>query len=245
MRINIGETYSNKRNETFKINAFLYKEKNNDWYDVTFLETGNKQGVTKNQIKNGTAYDVVQRKKLKRIQTELKLRERNRLIKKAREQFYFPDSFKNKKLLSIDLASGSTGLAFSNEGHIIRWKTITFDDKDFRKRSYKMAEFIHRIIPKVDAVIIEDTYLGLNSSVLSKLSELRGMVTYKILEMEKALFLVPPVLWKNQFEGVPVHRNEQKEFMKAKFFEYTGVSADSDDCADAYMILKACLNWKA
>lgn len=42
-------------------------------------------------------------------------------------------------------------------------------------------------------------------------------------------------------EGVPNHRQEQKEFMMKKFFEYTGVEADSDDSADAYMMLRACL----
>lgn len=32
--------------------------------------------------------------------------------------------------------------------------------------------------------------------------------------------------------------------MMKKFFEFTGVEADSDDSADAYMMLKACLEGK-
>lgn len=244
MTINIGEIYTNKRNESFKINEYLYKEKNNDWYDVTFLETGNQQGVTKNQIKNGTAYDLVQRKKLKRIETELKLRERNRLIKQAKESFSFPDEYKTKRLLALDLATQSTGCAFSVNGQILRWKTLTATGEDIRQRMVTMAKFVNKMVPRVDAVIIEDIYLGLNSKILMMLAELRGMITFEVINGGKKLFLVPAVLWKNQFEGVPLHREEQKQFMMQKFFEYTGVPADSDDCADAYMILKACLNWR-
>ena len=93
----------------------------------------------------------------------------------------------------------------------------------------------------IDVVILEDVYLGLNSDVLTKLSEVRGMLTYHIKKLNLDLLLVPAVLWKHRIEGVPNHRQEQKEFMMKKFFEYTGVEADSDDSADAYMMLRACL----
>ena len=55
------------------------------------------------------------------------------------------------------------------------------------------------------------------------------------------LLLVPAVFWKNKFDNLPLERKEQKEFMMNKFNELTGKIADSDDVADAYMMLKACL----
>lgn len=73
------------------------------------------------------------------------------------------------------------------------------------------------------------------------LSEVRGMLTYPLVKLNIDLLIVPPVLWKHRIEGVPVHREEQKEFMMKKFLEYTGENPDSDDVADAYMMLRACL----
>ena len=93
----------------------------------------------------------------------------------------------------------------------------------------------------IDLVVIEDVYLGLNSSILSILSEIRGMLTYNLKKLNIGLLLVPAVFWKNKFDNLPLERKEQKEFMMNKFNEFTGKIADSDDVADAYMMLKACL----
>ena len=70
------------------------------------------------------------------------------------------------------------------------------------------------------------------------------MLTYHIKRLGIELLLVPAILWKNGVGEVPVHRKEQKEFMMQRFFELTGVEADSDDSADAYMMLWALLNYK-
>lgn len=91
-------------------------------------------------------------------------------------------------------------------------------------------------------VILEDIYLGLNSNVLTMLSEIRGMLTYHIKRLNLELLLVPAVFWKNRVGEVPLHREEQKKYMMERFKELTGVEADSDDAADAYMMLWACLH---
>ena len=141
------------------------------------------------------------------------------------------------------MSSTSTGIAYSHQGKIVRWKTIKSDKDDFRERGFEIVGEIVEILEKgkIDYIILEDVFLGLNSDVLAKLSEVRGMLMYHIKRLGIEYLIVPPILWKNRFEGVPLHRKEQKEFMMRKFFEYTGVEADSDDAADAYMILKACL----
>lgn len=239
----VGKEFENKYNEKFIVNKYLFKEKTNHCYEVRFLLTNNVQMATLNQIRNGTCRDVVERKKQKRLKTERNLRERNKLVAKTKKVCVIPKDLNTKSVLSIDLSSTSTGIAYSHQGKIVRWKTIKSDKDDFRERGFEIVGEIVEILEKgkIDYIILEDVFLGLNSDVLAKLSEVRGMLMYHIKRLGIEYLIVPPILWKNRFEGVPLHRKEQKEFMMRKFFEYTGVEADSDDAADAYMILKACL----
>lgn len=254
-KINVNEIvdkrFKNKIDEEFYVLRYLFKEKANHCYDIEFIETKNVQMATLNQIRKGTCIDIVKRKKLKRIQDELKLKERNKLVKQARNHVEIPNDLNKKNVLSIDLATKSVGIAYSFKGEIVRWKTITSDLDNFRDRSYLIVKEIVEILEHskeidagIDTVILEDTYLSLNSSILAMLSEVRGMLTYHLKRLNIELLLVPAVLWKNKFNDLPVNRKEQKEFMMKKFFEYTGVKADTDDSADAYMMLKACLKSK-
>lgn len=239
----VGKEFENKYNEKFIVNKYLFKEKTNHCYEVRFLLTNNVQMATLNQIRNGTCRDVVERKKQKRLKTERNLRERNKLVAKTKKVCVIPKDLNTKSVLSIDLSSTSTGIAYSHKGKIVRWKTIKSDKDDFRERGFEIVGEIVEILEKgkIDYIILEDVFLGLNSDVLAKLSEVRGMLMYHIKRLGIEYLIIPPILWKNRFEGVPLHRKEQKEFMMQKFFEFTGVEADSDDAADAYMILKACL----
>lgn len=244
----VDKRFKNKIDEEFYVIKYLFKEKSNHCYDIEFIETGNKQMATLNQIRKGTCIDLAQRKKMKRMQTELKLKERNRLVNKAKNHCAIPDDLHLKNCLSIDLATKSVGIAYSFKGEIVRWKTISSEFVNFRDRAYQIVKEIVDILDHskkieagVDVVILEDTYLGLNSSVLAMLSEIRGMLTYHLKRLDIELLLVPSVLWKNKYDDLPVGRNEQKEYMLNKFFEFTGEKADSDDMADAYCMLKACL----
>ena len=245
----VNKRFKNKIDEEFYVIKYLFKEKTNYCYDIEFIETKNIQMATLNQIRKGTCIDIVQRKKMKRIQTELKLKERNRLVKQPRNQVHIPSNINQINVLSIDLASRSVGIAYSCKGKIVRWKTIKADLEDFRERGYLIVNEIVNVLETskkikgaaIDLVVIEDVYLGLNSSILSILSEIRGMLTYNLKKLKIDLLLVPAVFWKNKFDNLPLERKEQKEFMMDKFNEFTREIADSDDVADAYMMLKACL----
>lgn len=245
----VNKIFKNKINEEYKISEYLFKEKNNYCYNIKFLNTGNEQMATLNQIKKGTCLDIKQRKKEKILKTQEKLIEKNRLVKKNKERVIIPYDLNKKNVLSIDLATKSVGIAYSHQGKIVRWKTITSKLEDFRDRAFLIVSEIIEILElsqkleknKIDVVLLEDTYLSLNSNILAMLSEVRGMLTYHLKKMDIDLILIPPVYWKNKFEGIPKDRKGQKEFMMKKFFEYTGVNADSDDSADAYMMLKMCL----
>ena len=245
----VEKRFKNKNDEEFYVVKYLFKEKNNHCYDIEFIETKNIQMATLNQIRKGTCIDIVQRKKMKRIQTELKLKERNRLVKQPKNQVYIPTNINKLNVLSVDLATKSVGIAYSCNGKIVRWKTIKADLDDFRERGYLIVDYIVWVLENskkikgagIDLVILEDTYLGLNSGILAMLSEIRGMLTYNLKKLKIDLLLVPAIFWKNKFDNLPLERKEQKEFMMNKFNEFTGKVADSDDVADAYMMLKACL----
>ena len=245
----VDKRFKNKIDEEFYVIKYLFKEKTNYCYDIEFIETKNIQMATLNQIRKGTCIDIVQRKKMKRIQEELRLKERNRLVKQPKNQVHIPSNINQINVLSIDLATRSVGIAYSCKGKIVRWKTIKTDLEDFRERGYLIINEIVKVLETskkikgaaIDLVIVEDTYLGLNSSIISILSEIRGMLTYNLKKLNIDLLLVPAVFWKNKFDNLPLERKEQKEFMVNKFNEFTKEVADSDDVADAYMMLKACL----
>ena len=245
----VEKRFKNKNDEEFYVIKYLFKEKTNYCYDIEFIETKNIQMATLNQIRKGTCIDIVQRKKMKRIQEELRLKERNRLVKQPKNQVHIPSNINQINVLSIDLATRSVGIAYSCKGKIVRWKTIKTDLEDFRERGYLIINEIVKVLETskkikgaaIELVIVEDTYLGLNSSIISILSEIRGMLTYNLKKLKIDLLLVPAVFWKNKFNNLPLERKEQKEFMMNKFNEFTREIADSDDVADAYMMLKACL----
>lgn len=239
----VGQEFINKSGERFKVTCFQHKDSKGYNFDIEFIETKNVQLVTLNQIRAGTCIDLLERKRLKRIKTELQLRERTRLVKKAKRTCVIPNNLKEKNVLAVDLSTTSTGIAYSRQGVIVRWKTIKSNHIEPRERSFEIVSQLIEILEKgmIDFVILEDVYLELNSDTLIMLSEVRGMLTYHIKRLGLGLLLVPAIFWKNKIEGVPLYRQEQKKFMMKKFFEYTGVEADSDDSADAYMMLKACL----
>lgn len=202
----VDKRFKNKNDEEFYVIKYLFKEKSNHCYDIEFIETKNIQMATLNQIKKGTCIDIVQRKKMKRIQTELKLKERNRLVKQPKNQVSIPSNINQINVLSIDLATRSVGIAYSCKGKIVRWKTIKADLEDFRERGYLIINEIVKVLETskkikgaaIDLVVIEDVYLGLNSSILSILSEIRGMLTYNLKKLNIGLLLVPAVFWKNK-----------------------------------------------
>ena len=240
----VGKVFKNKIDESFLITKYLFKEKTNHCFEIEFFDSKNIQMATLNQIRNLTCLDLVQRKKMKRIKTELELKQRNKLVKKIKKQIIIPDDLDTKNILSIDLASRSVGIAYSKQGEIVRWKTIKADDDDFRVRGHKIITEIVDILKKgkIEVVILEDIYLGLNSNILTMLAELRGMLTYHTLELGIELLIIPAVLWKNRFIDCPATRQEQKQYMMNKFKHFTGKNADSDDVADAYCMIKGMMS---
>ncbi|MGL4997855.1 MAG: hypothetical protein ACRC5T_02530, partial [Cetobacterium sp.] len=181
----LGTIHINKIGDKFKVLNYQFKEKSNYVYEIEFIETTAIQLATRTQILKGTILDLEKRKKLKRIKVELDLRERNRLVKKVKINYNLSDLI-SKNVLSIDASTKSTGIAYSENGVIKRSKVIVANHDHFRDRIFYMAKEIDLILSKglVDTVIIESTFLGLNSKILSMLCELRGAILYSVLANE-------------------------------------------------------------
>lgn len=241
----VGKTLDNKSNESYIVKEYLFKDKSNHCFNIEFLATKNIQMATLNQIRNKTCIDLVERKKQKTLENAQKLKERNKLIAKTKKTYEIPENIRDLNVLAVDLSTSSTGIAYSRKGNIVRWKTIKpFESADFRDRATQIIEEIVKILEtgKIELVLLEDIYLGLNSKILVMLSEARGMLTYHLQQMGIGLSLVPAVFWKNKTGGdVPFSRAEQKKYMMERFQELTGEIPDTDDVADAYMMLYACL----
>lgn len=240
----INQSYVNKINEKFTVLTYLFKEKTNHCYDIKFLETGNIQMATLNQIKKGTCLDIVQRKKVKKLKTELELKERNRLIKKHKNEIDFK-AFKthDKTFVSIDLSSLSTGMAIAVKNEIRASKVIQIKEDNFYKRCEMMVDRIIDTIKihKVDLVIIEDIYLGLNSNVLIKLSELRGMLHYNLMKLNIEIIYINANIWKHEL-NLGTNRSEQKAQSIRLASKLMNKDIKTDDEADAVCMLKAVIN---
>lgn len=240
----INQHFVNKINEKFVVLTYLFKEGSNHCYDIKFIETNNIQMATLNQIRKGTCIDLVQRKKVKKLKTELELKERNRLIKKHKNEIEFKAlNTHYKTIISIDLSSLSTGMAIAVKNEIRASKVIQIKEDDFYKRCEKMVDAVLSVIRKceVDLVIIEDIYLGLNSGVLTKLAELRGMLHYNLIKLGIEVIYINANIWKHQL-NLGTNRSEQKKQSIIIANEIMSKDIKTDDEADAVCMLKAVIN---
>ena len=235
--------HKNKNDDEFAVLNYQFKDKSNHMYEIKFVETGAIQLASRNQILKGTVIDLEKRKKLKRIQVELQLKERNRLVKKATVNYNL-SNLSNKNVLSIEASTKSTGVAYAEKGVIKRSKVIVANGDCYKQRIFEMAKEIMAIMSsgKIEIVIIESTFLGLNSKILEMLSMLRGAIMYHVLENGAELVEIPPVKWKHFYKDMPVGRKEQKEYSIKKASELVNEIVTTDDEADAICMLYACLN---
>lgn len=233
----VGQKFTMKSGRELVVLNYEFKEKNNHLYKCKFSDTGNEYTFNRNQIIKLTARDMIREKQLKTISNKNKLIERNRLIKKGKESYSYPN-LRDKVILGVDLATKSTGICFYKDSEY-RTKVISSNHDCFRKRGHDIVKQIVDILKKtkIDAVITEQTFLGLNSGILAMLSEIRGMLTYHIQDLGIELHLVPPNLWKAHF-NLSVTRFESKEESKKLFEVHFKRAAETDDESDAFLITK-------
>ncbi len=213
-------------------------DKGKHFYEVKFIKTNNVQLEPFNKVREGKCIDLKLRKLNKAKKIKFDIIQRNKLVKQSKDSYDFT-KIKNKRVLALDLSTNSTGIAFSVGGEIKNSATIIpGKNDDFRVRSHEIIDKIVSSIKKlkVEAVVIEGVYLGLNSKVLECLCELRGMLSYHCIDLNVEMVIVPTNSWKN-FHMLTPNRDISKEESKNKFELMTGRPATSDDESDAYLLL--------
>ena len=234
----VGKIFKMLSEHEIVVLNYQHKEKTNHLYEVQFLETKHIYLATRKHILEGNVKDLKRIKQLKRIETEQKLKERNKLTKKSKESLIVPN-LKNKNIMSIDLASYSTGITIMLKNGKTKTTTISDNNENFRIRAVNIIKKVDEYIKhcRIDICIVEGQYLGLNSNVLKKLSQIYGMLQYCLLNNNVEFYEVQPNVWKHHF-NFPVNRKEQKEFSKILYKNWTGEEPNNDDEADSLCLLK-------
>ena len=175
--------------------------------------------------------------KMKKAELEKKrLKERNKRVK-SKKQSYNLEGLQDLRVLSVDLATRSTGVSLFVNGEYKNSGLIQANDENFRVRAYKIIRSIVKTIEKfnVEVVVLEDTFLSLNSKILCMLSETRGMLTYHLAEKGIRLELIPANVWQHGL-NFPNNRKEIKEASMKFFKKEIGREAKADDEADSFAI---------
>jgi len=207
-------------------------------YLIKFHNTGNEQWINYTKLrKNETITDkklMKDKAKLKRIK---QLKQRN-LITKKRTTHQSPRIYQNECVLVLDASTTSTGYCVVNQGNVVRHGTIIPNAKHHltARMKYiddKIKELIE--IYKVEKIIIEDIYLGLNSNVLVILAELRGVIKTCWLPMLN----VRAIDWK-KYHNVE-KRNDRGKSSSMDITIAKGYRISTDDESDAILMALYCL----
>lgn len=242
----VNEERINKYKEKYKIIEYIGKINDKHRFEVEFLGTKNKEIATYEQIKKGTIRDTKLRLQLKRLKTAQELRERNRLTKQKNHKFTITEQEKNKRILAIDLATKKVGLAFSVERRILKSHNFEEINKNIFERSATIVNKLVEMIKKgkIELIILEDIFLGLNATILEKLAEIRGMLIYECVNLGVDFKFFPAIHWKGFYKDMPKDRDEQKAYALQKAPEIIYKEYESDDEADALLMLNAALEFR-
>ena len=237
------ESYVGKEINGYKVISYEGKDlKKKHWYHVEFLDTGNKYLDHFGRVRDGKVVDLQKRKLEKSKRVATKLRERTRLTKGIKTPKVKVD-LKNRNVMALDLASYKCGVTVALKGEIVSTGLISTQGDNFRIRGHEIVDRIIKGIDfyEIDTVVIEDIYLSLNSNILALLAELRGMVTYHLVDKNINIVFITATEWKNSY-NMPKGRKEQKDYSLVLFASLTGKNAKSDDEADAYLMMNYVLN---
>lgn len=228
------------------IQILSYQGKNDKdhLYEIVFLDTNNKQVVTRNSIKRQSCVDEKQKKLNHKAVTTKKINNRKKLNSSQEQQYIYTDKT-NLKTLALD--QSTTGTAYSiyiNKQLISFGKVDTSDLSDSILKIIKIRNEIQKIIEKekIDILAIEDIYMAYNVHTFKTLAILYGML--EILAIDNNIMFISqvPYQWK---KGVGIaltklkgsdKRNAQKETSKDISNRKFGLNLNDDDISDAILI---------
>lgn len=152
----------------------------------------------------------------------------------------------NTKMLSLDLATKKSGLAYwvnkkYKESYVIDFEKI----KDIDERTEAMGKQLISALNyyKPNVVYSEDSFKGQNPKTLKCLSRLHGIVMGWCLEHEVEYHFIMPSTWRKYIPDFPNGRNakreEQKKFSIQYVMDIYGILPKTDDQSDAILIGEA------
>ena len=205
------------------------------YYNVKFIDTGNIQLEPRAKVKAGKCKDLLAIKLQHSIEKKVKLKAKTKLSKHNETQYKHFD-FKDKNVLALDQAS-NTGWCIIRNNTVKEYGLIEKTCQDFIENAYYVTCEIYKLIymNKIDIVIIEAVFSGLNSDILAKLSTLKGMILNIIMRNHCEFEIINANHWKH-YHNLGDDRKTQKANSVKKAREILKGKDINDDTADAILI---------
>ena len=211
------------------------------WYRVRFENTSNEELQRYSNIRKGKIVDSKLKKLEKSKRVQIKLKKRNKLIKKSGSAFNI-EGLKNYNLMALDFATMSIGLSIFINGKHKGTTGIKSNHSDFRVRTVEIVDKILIGIDKynINCVVIEDIYLSRNSNTLKILAEARGMLMYNLIKRGIRKEIIPASVWQYHLNFPKCREDIKKESLK-RYNEKFKTCIECDDLSDSYWLGKYCL----
>ena len=154
-----------------------------------------------------------------------------------------------KIILGLDQSSNKTGFSVFVDGKLVKHGLFNLSDITLKssgntyydEKVHNLKMFLEKCIEEfnVDLVAIEDIQAQKNAKTFKSLAYLQGVLKNYMYENHIPFCILPPKVWKKQFNIKGKAREVQKantqKYVKEKF----GVSAGEDEC-DSICIGQAC-----
>jgi len=229
------------------------------YFRVKFKNTGNEIEAPLNTIKANKVIDMEAKKKATKKNNRGKKKE-----KKAKKEWVTKYLHNPKNIISLDLATISTGVCVSQNGKIV-YNNYIYHEKDkddpnnlVRRLNYMKNEVI-KIMEEynIDSVVVESTIFKGAKNVLFALSQIRGLILDYCFENGLEWISVSPMgwenyAWKGRFKNL---ETKERSWMSAKSDyridfkkKFAGETKEEEkkkvweDCCDAFLLMKYVLN---
>lgn len=153
------------------------------------------------------------------------------------------------KMLSLDLATKKSGLAYWENGEYKESYVIDYEKiKDIEERTISMSKKLIDALNYYKPAIVygEDSFKGQNPKTMKYLCRLHGVVMGWCLEHGAEYEFIMPSTWRKYIPGFPngrgASRDEQKYFSLKYVEEKYGIIPKTDDESDAILVGEGMIN---
>lgn len=185
------------------------------YYSVKFKNTNNVIEASLKNILENSVIDIEFKKKATKKRARVKKKEMQESKYIERSKLYF-NKDDEVRLLSLDLATISSGYAFSINGVIedYGYRYISDSDNKLTKRINYMKKEVEKLLTKykINCVVVEDV---INKNFISTvaLSKLSGVILDLLFEKGIDVIKIVPISWKSR-AGINDYKDEEEKWDK-------------------------------